>query len=144
MSHIRYTDSLTGITPEHLQGLHVGWPNPPTPATHLKSLSNMNARTFAIDENTGQVIGFVCGMTDSTLILYIWDIEVLPDYQGQGIEDQLLARLLEGYTDIYQINVVTLPERAQLFMAAGFATHLQCVGMTRMHMSMQDGGTRKA
>ena len=140
MSHIRYTDSLSGITPEQLQGLHVGWPNPPSPATHLRSLHHMNARMLAIDDDSAQVIGFICGMTDHTLILYIWDIEVLPDYQGQGIEQQLLARLLAGFTDIYQINVLTLPEREPLFRAAGFLTDPNCVvGMTITRIALQAG-----
>ena len=86
MSDIQYTTSLQGVRAEQLEGLHVGWPKPPSAATTLKSLSNMNAVVLAIDPETDQVIGFICGMTDETLILYVWDLEVLEVWRGQGGE----------------------------------------------------------
>jgi len=64
----------------------------------------MNAGLLARDEETDDVVGFVCGMTDQVLILYIWDLEVMPDYKEQGVEDELLAHLLDRYSDLYQIN----------------------------------------
>jgi len=127
---VRYTDSLEGVTADMLAGLHVGWPKPPSPATHLKSLRNMNAVMLAIDDETGRVVGFVSGMTDETLILFIWDIEVRPEYQGKGIGSELLRRLLDTCGDLYQVNLHT-------------DTNL-VVGMTRMNRDLQDGGPRAA
>lgn len=141
MSDIRYTTSLEGITPEHLQGLHDGWPNPPSPETHLASLRHMNARVLAVDDAAGQVAGFICGMSDDTLLLYIWDLEVRQAYTDQEIERELLQRLLAQYAGIYQVNVVTDVARAPLFTEAGFAMHPTLViGMTITHIDAQDGG----
>jgi len=35
---VLFTDSLDTLTPDQLQGFFVGWPNSPSPATHLKLL----------------------------------------------------------------------------------------------------------
>jgi len=37
---IVYIDRLDGITADNLHGFFVGWPNPPSPETHLKLLAN--------------------------------------------------------------------------------------------------------
>ena len=126
---------------EQLADLHVGWPNPPSPETFLRSLRNMNAVVLAIDPTTDKVVGFVCGMTDKTLILYIWDHEVLPGYKG--IEEELLRRRLDQSGDIYQINTITFPDKHEIFEKQGFAAYDAAktgLAMTRMRMDWQDGG----
>ena len=146
MSDIRYTTSLEGVRAEQLEGLHVGWPKPPSPATFLKSLRNMNAVVLAIDAEAGRVIGFVCGMTDETLILYVWDSEVLAAYRGAGIEQELLRRLLEAYGDIYQVNAHPQKDSRGLFAELGFTAYHadDALAMTKMNYDWQDGGPRAA
>lgn len=83
---IRYTDSLEGIAPAQLSGgFFEGWPNPPSPETHLKILKNSDYTMLAIDEETGQVVGFITAISDGTLSAYIPLLEVLPAYRRRGI-----------------------------------------------------------
>ncbi|MHC4716241.1 MAG: GNAT family N-acetyltransferase [Planctomycetota bacterium] len=143
MSGIRYTDSLEGIRPEDLEGLHRGWPKPPSPATHLKSLRNMNAVMLAVEEDTGRVIGFVCGMTDETLILYVWDAEVRPEYHEQGVREELLRRLLAARGGLYQVNAVINGWDWPFWKQLGFTRDPNLVvGVTKMRRQWSDGGPR--
>jgi ribosomal protein S18 acetylase RimI-like enzyme len=141
-STIHYTTSLDGIQPQQLEGLHGAWPNPPSPETFLQSLRAMNAVVLALDSHTGQIVGFICGMTDRMLVLYIWDHEVLPEYQGRGIEDELIRRMLAEYGDLYQVNTITMPDARPLFERHGFAAYdpqSNGVALTRMRMEKQAG-----
>jgi len=45
---IRFTDQITDLSPSNLQGFFVGWPNPPSPETHLELLKNSDAVVLAI------------------------------------------------------------------------------------------------
>jgi ribosomal protein S18 acetylase RimI-like enzyme len=141
MKTIHYTHSLDGMRPGQLAGLHEGWPRPPSPETHLESLRAMNAVVLAIDPAADQVVGFICGMTDGVLVLYVWDLEVRRGYQGRGIEEELLRRLLEKHGRLYQVNAHPSAERVALFAKAGFVPYRpdQAVAMTRMRMDQQDG-----
>lgn len=141
MSNITYHHHVDGITAHQLRRLHVGWPNPPSPETFLKSLFNMNAIVLALDQESDEVIGFVCGMTDQVMILYIWDLEVLSDYQDQGVEDALLSHLLDRYAALYQINANPHPGIQTFFASAGFVAlgEEQCQHMTRMDIARQHG-----
>jgi hypothetical protein len=65
---ISYTDSINGITPDQLQGFFVGWPDPPSPETHLQILSGSDKIILAKDNESGNVIGFISAHTDGILI----------------------------------------------------------------------------
>ena len=75
---ITYTDSLEHITADKVSGFFVGWPNPPSPETHLKLLQNSSKLVLAIDETTGNVAGFITAISDGVLSAYIPLLEVLP------------------------------------------------------------------
>ena len=47
---ITYTNSLADITPDQLAGFFVGWPDPPSPATHLALLEGSYAVELALDD----------------------------------------------------------------------------------------------
>lgn len=142
MSPIRYERSVSGIAPSQLQRLHADWPNPPSTKTFFASLSAMNAVVLALNADSGDVVGYVCGMTDSILILYIWDLEVLPEVQNRDVESQLLHRLLEKHGEIYQVNANPHAGTQPFFEQEGFRTVDQSGSeyMTRMHMEWQNGG----
>lgn len=145
MMKIRYTQSLEEITPEMLAGLHVGWPNPPSPATHLASLAGCNARMLAVDDEARTVAGFLAAMTDGVMVLYLWDLEVRPHYQGQGIGTRLVERLLEQVGPIYQVQLVTDRRTRPFYEKLGFVTSPeQLVGMARIDRTLQHGGDNAA
>lgn len=111
---VTYTDSLEGITPNHLNGFFVGWPKRPSRETHLEILKN-SARVFlAIDNESGNVVGFVNAISDNILSAYIPLLEVLPAYQGQGIGQQLMRRMLDKLKGLYMIDL-TCDEKMQSF-----------------------------
>jgi len=104
---IRYTDSLDGVTSEALGGgFFVGWPNPPSPETHLRLLRGSAHVWLAVDDASGQVVGFVTAVSDLVLAAYIPLLEVLPEYQGQGIGTALMQRMLESLSDIYMVDLL--------------------------------------
>ena len=144
MSQITYTHSTDGIEADQLKGLPVGWPNPPSSETVLKSLQRMDAVVLAVEES-GRVAGFVAGLSDEVLILYVWTIEVRSEYQGT-LERELLQRLLDRYSDIYQVNAHPDEGYRGLFEELGLVRYRpeQAIAMTRMDMALQNGGSRAA
>ncbi len=113
---VTYTDSLNGITADQLHGYFVGWPNPPSPETHLKILEKSDEIFLAIDNETGNVVGFITAITDEILSAFIPLLEVLPDYQGRGIGQQLTRRMLDKFDRLYQIDLMC-DQKVQSFYA---------------------------
>jgi ribosomal protein S18 acetylase RimI-like enzyme len=103
---IRYTDSLAGLEPAHIQGFFVGWQHPFPPEEHLRMLAGNNRVELAIDDESGRVVGFVAALTDGVQGAFITLLEVLPDYQSQGIGQQLMERMLEQLSDIQTIELM--------------------------------------
>lgn len=102
---ITYTDSLETITADQLIGFFIGWPNPPTPETHLRILQGSTAIVVAIDGAAGQVIGFITAISDGVSAAYIPHLEVLPSYQQQGIGSELVKRMLDKLRHIYMVDL---------------------------------------
>ena len=105
---IRYTTSLDEIEPRHLQGFFVdwGWPSHPSPETHLLILQRSSERVLALDTSTGNVVGYITAITDGVLSAYIPLLEVLQDWQGQGIGSQLVQRMLARLDGFYMIDLL--------------------------------------
>jgi len=99
-----------------------------------------------MEKSTGQIVGYACGMTDGILFLYVWDVEVRPEYAAQGVEKEMLRRLIEAVGDIYQINAHPDDRLRPIFEQLGFVAYrsYQATAMTRMRMDLQDGGPRAA
>lgn len=105
---IVYTSHLDGITPGDLQGFFQGWPNPPSPQTHLALLENSDEIVLAIADN--RIVGFITANTDKILTAFIPLLEVLPDYQKEGIGAELVRRMLERLRNFYSIDLLCDPE----------------------------------
>ena len=115
---IVYTDSVEGVAAENLQGFFVGWPNPPSPETHLRLLGNSDHVVLAVDDVTGNVVGFITAITDDVLSAYIPLLEVLPDYQRRGIGQELVRRMLEKLVGLYAVDLLCEQELQPFY--AGF------------------------
>jgi len=133
---IVYTGSIEGITPERLEGFFVGWPNPPTPATHLKLLEGSDHVVLALDDRTGRVVGFITAVTDGVLSAYIPHLEVLPLYQRRGIGRELVRRVLERLEGLYAVDLSCDPEIQPFYLRCGMQP---AVGMCVRRYDRQSG-----
>jgi ribosomal protein S18 acetylase RimI-like enzyme len=113
---IDYRTTADDITGGQLQGFFVGWPDPPSPETHLRLLRRSAVIALAQERETGQVVGFATALTDGVLSAYIPLLEVLPRYQGQGIGTALARSVLEQLGGLYMVDV-TCDEAVQPFYA---------------------------
>ena len=114
-----YTSSIENLTAEDLDGFFVGWPNRPSPQTHLELLKKSDEIVLAIDEDTGRVAGFITALTDRTLSAYIPFLEVLPAYQGRGVGKELVRRMLERLSDLYAVDLLCDPELQSFYAGLG-------------------------
>ena len=103
---INYTDTAAGITPDRLEGFFVGWPKAPSPETHLQLLKNSHQVVVALDSETGRVVGFITAISDGLLAAYLPLLEVLPEYQKQGIGAELVRRMLALLDGLYMIDLI--------------------------------------
>lgn len=116
---ISYTDSLDGVTSEHLQGgFFAGWPNPPSPITHYRILENSAAIILARTAN-GDVVGFISAVSDHISCAYIPHLEVLPAYQGQGIGSELMHQMVEKLRHLYMIDLACDPPLRSFYERLG-------------------------
>jgi GNAT superfamily N-acetyltransferase len=106
---IEYTDTSDGITPDMLQGFFVGWKRPHDPETHLKILANSDVKIVAVDPDEHRVVGFAVALTDHVQQACIYLLEVLPEYQNQGIGTELMKRILEKLRGIPCIDLTCYP-----------------------------------
>lgn len=134
---IRYTDYVSGITADQLQGFFVDWPNPPTPDTHLRLLHGSDAVELATDEETGQVVGFATAITDGVLSAYVPLLEVLPAYQGQGIASELVRHLLKKLNHLYMIELLCDADLQPFYEKLGMRP---ATGMMIRNHARQSGG----
>ena len=88
---VEYTQNLDAIRPEHLHGFFAGWPNPPSPETHLRILQQSSHVVLAF-EPSGKVVGFITAISDGVLSAYVPLLEVLPPHRGRGIGTALVRR----------------------------------------------------
>lgn len=125
---VLFTDSLNALTPDQLKGFFVGWPNPPSPATHLELLKNSDEVILAVEESTGAVVGFITAITDRVLPAYIPLLEVLPAYQHQGIGRKLVERMLDKLRHLYMVDLLCDLE------LQGFYSQFEMIPATGMMM----------
>ncbi|NLE84403.1 MAG: GNAT family N-acetyltransferase [Chloroflexi bacterium] len=70
-----------------------------------------------------ELVGLIRTLTDSETIAYIQDILVKPAYQGKGIGDELMSRLLNNLPEIRQIVLMTDAGDENIRLHAWYQTH---------------------
>jgi ribosomal protein S18 acetylase RimI-like enzyme len=103
---IVFRHKLDSISPDQLVGFFVGWPSHPTKETHYRLLERSDAIVIAVDEDSERVVGFITAHTDQVLSAYIPLLEVLPDYQGQGIGRRLVQLMLDRLKGYYMVDLL--------------------------------------
>lgn len=134
---ITFRESLEGIGVDQLSGnFFEGWPNPPSTPTFLKLLEQSYAVELAVDEETGNVVGFIQAISDGVLSAYIPLLEVLPDYQGKGIGTDLIKRMFSRLGDLYMIDLLCDNELQEFYEKQGMQ---KASGMVIRHYQNQAG-----
>lgn len=134
---ITFRESLEGIGVDQLSGnFFEGWPNPPSTPTFLKLLEQSYAVELAVDEENGNVVGFIQAISDGVLSAYIPLLEVLPDYQGKGIGTDLIKRMFSRLGDLYMIDLLCDNELQEFYEKQGMQ---KASGMVIRHYQNQAG-----
>jgi ribosomal protein S18 acetylase RimI-like enzyme len=134
---VHYTESLAGIDASQLAGgFFIGWPNPPSPETHLRLLQGSSHVVLAIDERTADVVGFATAISDGVLSAYIPLLEVLPEYQHQGIGQELMRRMIAALRSLYMVDLLCDPELQPFYEQTGMR---RAVGMLIRNFDRQHG-----
>ena len=131
-----YKTTIENITADQLHGFFVDWPNPPSSKTHLKLLQNSSKVVIAIDPSTDKVVGFITAISDGVLSAYIPLLEVLPEYQGQGIGQHLVEKMLEQLDNIYMVDLCCDEHLIPYYEKFGM---FQSTGMVKRNYKMQAG-----
>ncbi len=101
---ITYTSTTKPLNEKNIKGFFVGWPNPPSESVFLKLLANSQYRILALDSEN-KLIGFITAISDGTLSAYIPFLEVLPEYQKQGIGKELVKQMMEKLKHLYMVDL---------------------------------------
>lgn len=139
---LTYRDTPEGLEPTQLSGFFEGWPDPPTPETHLRILERSDVVVLAMtDAPAPRVIGFATAITDGILAAYIPLLEVLPGHRGRGIGRELIRRLLARLDHLYMVDVTCDPEVLPFYAALGLTP---AVGASRRRVANQAGATTRS
>ena len=133
---IEYVDSPNGMTAEQLAGFFVGWPNPPSPETHLRLLHESDHVVLAIDSENGHVVGFITAISDGVLCAYLPLLEVLPECQKRGIGSELMRRMMAKLDGLYMIDLVRAENQGEFYERFGLT---EAPAMVRRDFSRQSG-----
>lgn len=87
------------------EGFFKDWPNPPSEDKHRKILEKSYKALIAVDEKNSKIIRFINAICDGILSAYIPLLEVLPEYQKQGIGSELVRKMLEELNDFYMVDL---------------------------------------
>jgi GNAT superfamily N-acetyltransferase len=121
LHNIVYSEDPSALQSQQLTGFFVGWPNPPSAETLLKILQRSAHVVFALDTVPNRVVGFINCISDGVLSAYVPLLEVLPEYQKQGIGKQLVQRLLTHTKNYYMVDVVCNPSLLPFYEQFGFS-----------------------
>ncbi|WP_102125037.1 GNAT family N-acetyltransferase [Deinococcus planocerae] len=97
-------DSLDGIGPTQLQGFFEGWPDPPSPETLRRLLSQSYRVSLAVD-GQGRVVGLAQAVSDGVLTAFVPLLEVLPEHRGKGVGTALMRHLLGQLAHLYAVDL---------------------------------------
>ncbi|MFN8377898.1 MAG: GNAT family N-acetyltransferase [Anaerolineae bacterium] len=132
---ITYTTTLDGVTSDHLRGgFFEGWPQPPSPETHLRILNGSSHVVLAWED--GRVVGFINALSDGVLTAYLPLLEVLPSFRGQGIGSELVRRMVAEIGPIYAVDLVCDDSLVPYYQRMGL---MAVRGMVLRHYDSQSG-----
>jgi GNAT superfamily N-acetyltransferase len=130
---ITYTNDVEFLRSGQLQGFFVNWPQHPDPQRHLEILRSSYAVWLALDQE--RCVGFINALSDGIFCAYIPLLEVLPEYQKQGIGAELVRRMLDTLSGMYAVDLVCDESVAPFYGALGFARSAGMIHRNYAHQS---------
>ena len=85
----------------------------------MRMLTGSDLFVLAVEEETGQVVGFVAALTDGVQGAFITLLEVLPTHQGQGIGQALMTEILDRLSHIQTIELMCDPDLVPFYARFG-------------------------
>ena len=84
----------------------VGWINYTKNPRMLKDAYLHSLRTYAAYVDN-KLVGVIRVVGDGFSVVFVQDLLVYPEYQGQGIGTALLKKIMEEYHGVYQLHLLT-------------------------------------
>lgn len=126
---IAYRDTVDGIDAGQLAGFFVDWRSKPNPERHVELMRGSYAVELALDGDA--VVGFITAISDGVLSAFIPLLEVLPEYQGQGIGTELVRRLLARLEGFYMVDLCCDADLEPFYTRFGFVVLERGMGVRR-------------
>ena len=136
---VTYVETTDGIDPRALRGFFVGWAKRPSREAHLEILEGSDFRILAVSDDHG-VVGFVTAITDGVSCASIPYLEVLPEWQGQGIGTELMGRVMAKLENLYAIDLICDEDVQGFYQRLGFSARR---GMTIRNYGWRGSGPRQ-
>ncbi|MDG2424891.1 MAG: GNAT family N-acetyltransferase [Phycisphaerales bacterium] len=136
MEGLIFRSGTQALGPEELVGFFEGWPDPPSPETHLEILRNSWAVELAREQTTGRVVGFINAISDGVYSAYIPLLEILPSHRGKGIGQELVRRLLKRCKGFYMVDVCCDEDVVPFYRRFGM---IEVKGMCQRSFDFQSG-----
>lgn len=113
----------------------VGWTNyTDKPEMMRKAYENSLLTLGAYDGD--KLVGVIRTVGDGFSIVFVQDILVFPEYQRKGIGTQLLLEIMERFSSVYQLELMTdnSPETISFYQSVGFvkADDMGCCAFMRI------------
>lgn len=83
-----------------------------------------------------KLVGIIRAVGDGLTIVFVQDIIILPEYQRKGIGTKLLKAVMDKYSDVYQMELLTdnTEKTKAFYRSVGFSASddMGCVAFIRM------------
>lgn len=133
---IIYTESLAELKPGMLIGFWQKWDQKPSPETTFRLLKQSSAKIVALDQETNQAVGFITALTDNVMSAYIPFVEVLPEYQGRGVGQELIKRMSRKFEHLFMLDLICDESLQSYYEKLGM---VKAVGMSVRHHEREAG-----
>lgn len=123
---ITYRTDTGAVSPDQVSGFFVGWPTPPSSEQLVAVMDSSFRRVWALDGN--RPVGYINAISDGVLTAFLPWLEVLPEYQGQGIGAELVRRIMAELDGMYSIDLACDDDLVGYYERFGFF-RLTAMGM---------------
>ena len=107
----------------------VGWKNYTDDPEMLRDAYANSLKILGAFKNE-KLLGIIRVVGDGHSVVFIQDLLVCPEYQGQGIGTALLREVLQNYKHVYQKHLITdnTEKTIQFYKSLGFVmdTDMEC------------------